>query len=115
MTITEVLEQRRQLERSKDELARKVYQLVKEAELPGSAQLQNLRTVAASTESFEELKLFILYQEAREWQSGFGEALLRHLDTLRAGAGDRLFMEKIRHFLGFLIRYARYIEVKGGS
>src|SRR5688572_19056445 len=63
-------EQRRKLDARKDALAKRVYDLVhsQRGRPPGQAQLQNLRSLAASTDSLEELKIYIWYQMTRAGQ-----------------------------------------------
>src|SRR5947208_2545433 len=69
--ISEAIRLRRELEAKKDELAGAVYALVgrflgdPEAALPEASQLQNLCSLAASTDSLEELRIFIRYQMSR--------------------------------------------------
>jgi len=121
MQVTEALELRRKLEDEKDTIAREVYKLVDQqgAHLPETAQLQNLRTVAAGTESLEELKIYIYYQMSREIRNPpidpqFGRALLQSIENLKPTGGNNDFwVEKVRLFLGYLARYARYARAEG--
>src|SRR5258705_12998080 len=81
-------ERRRKLDDKKDDLAKRVYDLVNSQfnALPQPAQLQNLRSLAASTDSLEELKIYIQYQTSRTSQPPirpeFGDPLARIIETL---------------------------------
>jgi hypothetical protein len=104
-------EQRRRLDARKDDLAKRMYELVNSQlnALPEPAQLQNLRSLAANTDSLEELKIYILYQTSRTSRPPirreFGEPLVRIIETL---AQEELAIEQVRLFLGYLYRFARY-------
>lgn len=120
MQVSEALELRRKLEEEKDAIAKEVYTLINQqaVNLPETAQLQNLRTVAAGTKSLEELKIYILYQMSREMQNPpidpqFGCALLQCIKNLKPTDGNNNFwVEKVRLFLGYLGRYARYARAE---
>jgi hypothetical protein len=104
-------EQRRQLDARKDALAKYVYDLVKSHRemLPDPAQLQNLRSLAASTDSLEELKIYIWYQTSRTTRPPirreFGIPLVRIIESLEQ---EEFAIEQVRLFLGYLYRYAHF-------
>jgi hypothetical protein len=104
-------ERRRKLDAKKDDLAKRVYDLVNSQfnALPQPAQLQNLRSLAASTDSLEELMIYIRYQTSRPSQPPirpeFGDPLVRIIETL---GQEELAIEQVRLFLGYLYRFARY-------
>jgi hypothetical protein len=109
-------EQRRRLDARKDALAKHVYDLVnsqREA-LPDPAQLQNLRSLAASTDSLEELKIYIWYQMSRPGRPPirleFGRPLVRIIETL-AQEEEELAVKQVRLLLGYLYRYARFARI----
>jgi hypothetical protein len=111
-------EQRQKLDNKKDALAKQVYDLVNKhrERLPDPSQLQNLRSLAAGTESLEELKIYIWYQITRSGRapipSGFGSELVGIIEGLRQEALARqeeaLAIKQVRLLLGYLYRYARY-------
>jgi hypothetical protein len=79
--------------------------------LPSRAQFENLRLVASSTESIEEVKSFIYYQIARGVvDKGFGNELLRRIEEIAKifGADKQKQIKAIRLFTGYLIRYAMF-------
>jgi hypothetical protein len=79
--------------------------------LPDPAQLQNLRSLAAGTESLEELKIYIWYQMTRSGRapipSGFGGELVGIIEAL-AQEEEELAVKQVGLLLGYLYRYARY-------
>ena len=110
--MTESLQILVELEKQKDEIAKIAEELCQRQRslLPRRTQFENLRVVASSTESIEELKSYIYYQIGRErYEPGFGKDLLKAIDEVaklipdvrgRAGA--------VRLFTGYLSRYAVY-------
>jgi len=75
-----------------------------------SSALRNVLELALSTESFKEIILFIQYQIGRErkkWQD-FGKKLIDILQQAAPEGKDRI--ERARLFLGYLCRYAKYLE-----
>jgi hypothetical protein len=111
-------ERRRDLDGKKNALAKRVYELVNRTlennqrdALPVSAQLQNLRSLAAGTDSLEELKIYILYQMSRPGRAlispQFGRPLIGTIEEL---AQEELAVEQVRLLLGYLYRYACYVR-----
>ena len=107
-------ERRQNLEGKKNALAKRVYELVNrtlendQRDLPDPAQLQNLRSLAAGTDSLEELKIYILYQISRPGapiSQQFGRPLVDIIEEL---AQEERAVEQVRLLLGYLYRYARY-------
>jgi hypothetical protein len=110
-------EQRQKLDDKKDALAKRVYELVNrtlensQRDLPVPAQLQNLRSLAAGTDSLEELKIYILYQMSRPGapiSPQFGRPLVGIIEELAQLAQEECPVEQVRLLLGYLYRYARY-------
>jgi hypothetical protein len=99
------------LDAKKDDIAKRVYELVNSQikSLPDPAQLQNLRSLAANTDSLEEIKIYIWYQTSRTnrppIRPEFGIPLVRIIESL---AQEELAIEQVRLFLGYLYRFARY-------
>ena len=111
-------ERRQNLDDKKDALAKRVYELVNrtlendQRNLPDPAQLQNLRSLAAGTDSLEELKIYILYQMSRPGRAPispqFGRPLVGIIEELAQLAQEERAVEQVRLLLGYLYRYARY-------
>ena len=108
-------ERRQNLDGKKNALAKRVYELVNrtlensQRDLPVPAQLQNLRSLAAGTDSLEELKIYILYQMSRPGapiSPQFGRPLVGIIEEL--AQEDLAPVEQVRLLLGYLYRYARY-------
>jgi phage regulator Rha-like protein len=103
------------VEKEKDEIARMAEELCERFQnnLPKRAQFENLRLVASSTESIEELKSFIYYQKARKipkWTDKFVEELIKKIEGIKSKFSDNKQMQikAIRLFTGYLIRYALF-------
>src|SRR5262249_45464895 len=108
-------ERRQNLDDKKDALAKRVYELVNrtlendQRNLPDPAQLQNLRSLAAGTDSLEELKIYILYQMSRPGRAPISPQFGRPLvDIIEELAQEERAVEQVRLLLGYLYRYARY-------
>jgi hypothetical protein len=122
-------ERRQNLDGKKDALAKRVYELVNrtlennQRDLPDPAQLQNLRSLAAGTDSLEELKIYILYQMSRPGRAPispqFGRPLVGIIEELAQLAQEERAVEQVRLLLGYLYRYARYArdnqQTSGGA
>lgn len=121
-----ILERLKSIEERKDHLVEEVEKLCDKydrANIPEAAQLQNLRTVAFSTTSIGEIKNYIKYQMGRieKWRSEkdgekFGGELIKKFEDEKnyfAGDLDKT-LHSIRLFIGYLIRYAKYLEKTGG-
>jgi len=88
--------------------------------------LQNLLALANSTLSVKEIQNFVKYQMGRrtkgeDWAGkGFGENLVSELDKIKtecnAGDDKELYIALVRLFIGYVVRYAQYLEQtrKGG-
>jgi hypothetical protein len=103
------------VEEKKDEIAGVADELCERFKnnLPSRAQFENLRLVASSTESIEEVKSFIYYQIARGvegWSRDFGDELLQKIEQIAGifGADKQKQIKAIRLFTGYLIRYAMF-------
>lgn len=113
--LSAVLARRRALEDKKSEILALIEQLFEEVsnigDWPKTAQLQNLRTIAASTDSVKEVEIFIQYQMSRTGAPigpEVGKALLNAITQLKEPSDPLLNIEKVRYFLGNLVRYAAY-------
>ena len=106
-----VLKRRRALEDKKDDIASAAIDVFTQPK-PSAAQLQGLRTAAASTDSVKEVKIFIQYQIGRgQIKPGFGEALLTTITEWQGQADPddpKLYIEMVRQFLGNVVRYGKY-------
>ncbi len=77
------------------------------AAAPEKSQLQNLRSLAASTDCREELVLFIRYQAARlgrAFEQGFAEAVIANMPEK---------MDEARLYLGYVYRHRVVTAVQG--
>jgi hypothetical protein len=110
-------ERRQNLDGKKNALAKRVYELVNRTlennqrdALPDPAQLQNLRSLAAGTDSLEELKIYILYQMSRPGRAPISPQFGRPLVGIIEELAQEEFapVEQVRLLLGYLYRYARY-------
>jgi hypothetical protein len=112
--LTAVEERKDEIARMADELCRRFGDRRPEQNrLPSRAQFENLRLVASSTESIEEVKSFIYYQIARGvegWSRDFGDELLQKIEQIAGifGADKQKQIKAIRLFTGYLIRYALF-------
>ena len=109
--LSVVLDRRRALEEKKDEILALIENLFEGQAWPKAAQLQNLRTIAASTDSVKEVEIFIQYQMSRTGAPitpEEGQALLQAIGQLKEPTNPLLSIEKVRYFLGNLARYAVY-------
>lgn len=110
--LSAVLARRRALEAKKDEILKLIEERFGEVNYwPKPTQLQNLRTIAASTDSVKEVKIFIQYQMSRTGApigAQLGNALLDAIGSLEEPNDPLLSIEKVRYFLGNLARYAAY-------
>ncbi|MEW6457052.1 MAG: hypothetical protein AB1410_10120 [Acidobacteriota bacterium] len=122
-----ILERLESIEKRKDHLVKEAEKLCNDygrEKIPETAQLQNLRTVAFSTSSIEEIKNYIKYQMGRikEWFSEkegkkFGDALIKKIEEEKTyfSSNPDTALYSIRLFIGYLIRYAKYLEKIGGE
>ena len=110
-----------ELEKAKDDLAKRAITLVNDvtaARLPKAAQLQALRNLSNQTETPAELRIYVQYQVARSsknprseqfFPAEFGTPLITQIDEICATPGP-LLMKKLRHFMGYLYRYGKYVR-----
>lgn len=110
--LSAVLARRRALEAKKDEILKLIEERFGKVNYwPKPTQLQNLRTIAASTDSVKEVEIFIQYQMSRTGApigAQLGNALLDAIGSLEEPNDPLLSIEKVRYFLGNLARYAAY-------
>lgn len=108
--LSAVLARRRALEAKKDEILKLIEERFGEVNYwPKPTQLQNLRTIAASTDSVKEVEIFIQYQMSRSGapiKRNVGDGLLQAIRQLEEPIDPLLSIEKVRYFLGNLARYA---------
>ena len=116
-----LVERKNKQELYKDKLIEKVEEFFKERSIPrdlGYTQFQDLLGKANMTTSVKEIVNFIQYQCGRDrkqngWaHRNFGNDLIKKIEEV-AGLerSDReLSMDLVRLFLGYLLRYARYLE-----
>lgn len=115
--LSEKLTRRRALEDRKDKIATDAMDLFTLSKdlWPTPTQLQGLRAAAASTDSVEEVKIFIQYQVGREQiKKPFGDKLIDHIKSWESETnGDmKLYIEIVRQFLGNAVRYRKYMEYR---
>jgi len=121
MSVLDTIRILRDLENRKDGIARYAKELCERFQnrrFPPISQFENLRIVASSTESIEEVKSFIYYQVGRRvpgWSKELGDELIEKIDDVVALLTDRTGqMRALRLFMGYLVRYARYY-LRGGD
>ena len=103
------------IENKKSDLVKKAESLCEKykSNIPERSQLQNLKNVAHSTTCIEEIKNYIRYQIGRkEWEKGFGEEIIKLIDTISAelGSDKEKTIRAVRLFIGYLIREERYLK-----
>jgi len=112
MSMPDTIQHHKLLEQAKDSIASEVYSLVNKVinqELPETAQLQHLLTIACGTDSFEEVSIFIEYQGARD-RIKIAQELLRSIQKLTVPDDEQFSMQKVRLFFGYLHQYMRYVK-----
>lgn len=122
----DTLELKMKIEKYKDGLVECAEQLCdNHTPKVANTSLQNLLALANSTSSVKEIQNFIKYQMGRStmgenWTvNNFGEKLISKLDGIKNEyhladneEDKKLFISLVRLFIGYIVRYTRYLEVK---
>jgi hypothetical protein len=115
------IELRDKIEKCKDKLVERAEKLCdKHCPNIARAGLHNLSALANSTLSVKEIQNFVKYQMGRrtkgeDWSANaFGENLVSELNVIKTdcnvGEDRDLYIALVRLFIGYVVRYAQYLE-----
>lgn len=120
------VELRSKIEKYKDKLVEQAEELCdKHRPEVSRAGLHNLLALANSTLSVKEIQNFVKYQMGRrtkgdDWfRNYFGENLVSELNKIKTkynvGEDKDFYIALVRLFIGYVLRYAQYLEKRGAS